>query len=133
MQRNYPRIFSRADDQDKDGFKLENVGLKFSSFAVVTPNPEDTVRANTSRASDHDESPIELARFFQCLKVETKLDEKSKQLDFKSMLDKQVTQMKFKGNQIQFELNAHINSIFDRISSARDPPILCLILRLFKR
>ena len=22
MQRNYPRMFSRADDQDKDGFKL---------------------------------------------------------------------------------------------------------------
>ena len=30
MQRNYPRMFSPADDQDKDGFKLENVG------AVVT-------------------------------------------------------------------------------------------------
>ena len=36
MQRNYPRMFSPADDQDKDGFKLENVGLTFSSFAVVT-------------------------------------------------------------------------------------------------
>ena len=99
MQRNYPRIFSRADDQDNDGFKLENVGPTCSSFAAVTPNPEHTVRANTSRASDRDESPIELARFFQCLKVETKLDEKSKQLDSKSKLDKQVTQMKFKGNQ----------------------------------
>ena len=36
MQRNYPRMFSPADDQDKDGFKLENVGPTFSSFAVVT-------------------------------------------------------------------------------------------------
>ena len=26
MQRNYPRMFSQADDQDKDGLKLENVG-----------------------------------------------------------------------------------------------------------
>ena len=26
MQWNYPRMFSPADDQDKDGFKLENVG-----------------------------------------------------------------------------------------------------------
>ena len=26
---------STADDQDKDGFKLENVGPTFSSFAVV--------------------------------------------------------------------------------------------------
>ena len=29
MQRNYPRMFSPADDQDKDGFKLENVVFKF--------------------------------------------------------------------------------------------------------
>ena len=36
MQRNYPRMFSPADDQDKDGFKLENVSPTFSSFAVVT-------------------------------------------------------------------------------------------------
>ena len=36
MQRNYPRMFSPADDQDKDGLKLENVGPTFSSFAVAT-------------------------------------------------------------------------------------------------
>ena len=29
MQRNYPRMFSTADDQDKDGFKLENVVFMF--------------------------------------------------------------------------------------------------------
>ena len=34
--KNYPRMFSPADDQDKDGFKLENAGPTFSSFAVVT-------------------------------------------------------------------------------------------------
>ena len=28
--------------------------------------------------------------------------------------------MKFKGNQKQFELNAHIDSVFDRIRSAND-------------
>ena len=32
----YSRMFSPADDQDKDGFKLENVGPTFSNFAVVT-------------------------------------------------------------------------------------------------
>ena len=36
MQRNYPRMFSPADNQDKDGFKLENVRPTFSSLAVVT-------------------------------------------------------------------------------------------------
>ena len=29
-------IKKTTDDQDKDGFKLENVGPTFSSFAVVT-------------------------------------------------------------------------------------------------
>ena len=50
----------------------------------------------------------------------TKLDEKTKQLESKSKLDKQVTQMKFKGNQKQFGLNAQIDSVFDRIRSAKD-------------
>ena len=37
MQRNHPRMFLPADDQDKDGFKLVvNVGPTFSSFGVVT-------------------------------------------------------------------------------------------------
>ena len=35
MQRNYPRIFSPADDQDKEGFKFENIEPTFSNFAVV--------------------------------------------------------------------------------------------------
>ena len=35
MQRNYPRMFLPAGDQDKDGFKLENIGPTFSSFAVI--------------------------------------------------------------------------------------------------
>ena len=47
--------------------------------------------------------------------LESKLDEKTKQLGLKSNLDEQVTQMKFKGNQKQFELNAQIDSVLDRI------------------
>ena len=43
--------------------------------------------------------------------LESKVDEKTKQLESNSKLDKQVTQMKFKGNQKQFELNAHIDSV----------------------
>ena len=52
--------------------------------------------------------------------LECKLDEKTKQLKSKSKLDKQVTQMKFKGNQKQFELNAQIDCVFDRIRVAND-------------
>ena len=36
MQRKYPRTFSPADDQDKEGFKFENVWPTFSNFALVT-------------------------------------------------------------------------------------------------
>ena len=36
MQRNYPRIFSAADEQDREGFKFENVWQTFSNFTVVT-------------------------------------------------------------------------------------------------
>ena len=50
-----------------------------------------------------------------------KLGEKTKQLESRSNLDKQVTQMKFKRNQKQFELNAQmIDSAFDRICLAKN-------------
>ena len=52
--------------------------------------------------------------------LESKLDETTKQPESKSKLDKQVTPMKFKGNQKQFELNAQIDFVFDRIRSAND-------------
>ena len=48
--------------------------------------------------------------------LEVKLDEKSKEIESKSKVEKQVTLMKFKGNQIQFEHNAQIDSIFVRLS-----------------
>ena len=39
MQRNYPQMFSPVGDQDKDGFKLENVGrLKNIPVLVGTTN-----------------------------------------------------------------------------------------------
>ena len=52
--------------------------------------------------------------------LESHLDEKTKQLESKSKLDKLVIQMKFKGNQKQFELNAQIDCVFDRICAAND-------------
>ena len=36
MQRNYPRMFSTTDDQDKNGFKLENVGLNALKIGCTT-------------------------------------------------------------------------------------------------
>ena len=53
--------------------------------------------------------------------LEVKLDEKSKEIELKSKVDKQVTLMKFKGNQRKFEHNAQIFSIFDRLTLANVP------------
>ena len=63
--------------------------------------------SSTPRSVERDESPV-LNQVFSMFKtyLESKLDGKTKQLESKSKLDKQVTQMKFKGNQKQFELNA---------------------------
>ena len=43
MQRNYPRMFSPADDQDREGFKFENVWRMFLNFAVVTHSKSPVV------------------------------------------------------------------------------------------
>ena len=87
------------------------------------PTPGDAAEGNSStpRSVDRDESPVvnEVFSMFKTY-LESKLDEKTKQLESKSKLDKQVTQMKFKGNQKQFELNAQIDCVFDRIRAAND-------------
>ena len=87
------------------------------------PNPGDAAEGNSStpRSVERDESPVvnEVFSMFKTY-LESKLDEKTKQLESKSKLDKQVTQMKFKGNQKQFELNAQIDCIFDRIRATND-------------
>ena len=53
--------------------------------------------------------------------LKVKLNEKSKQIESKLKVDKQVTRMKFKGNQKRFEYNAQIDSIFGRLTSANVP------------
>ena len=87
------------------------------------PTPGDAAEEATGapRSLERDESPMvnEVFSMFKTY-LESKLDEKTKELESKSKLDKQVTQMKFKGNQKQFELNAQIDSVLDRIHSAND-------------
>ena len=88
---------------------------------MPTPGDADEDNSSTPRSVERDESPVvnEVFSMFKTY-LESKLDEKTKQLESKSKLDKQVTQMKFKGNQKQFELNAQIDCIFDRIRAAND-------------
>ena len=46
-----------------------------------------------------------------------KLEDKGKQIEQRSKLDKEVVQLKFKGNQKQFELNAELDAIFESIET----------------
>ena len=58
-----------------------------------------------------------------------KLDDKGKQIEQKSKIDKEVVQLKYKGNQKQFELNAELDTIIENIEtvSNRSEPNIALI------
>ena len=60
-----------------------------------------------------------LIKSFPCLKIflRKKLEDKGKQIEQRSKLDKEVVQLKFKGNQKQFELNAELDTIFESIET----------------
>ena len=61
--------------------------------------------------------------------LEKKLEDKWKQIEQKSKIDKEVVQLKYKGNQKQFELNAELDTITENIvtESNRSEPDLALI------
>ena len=86
-------------------------------------NPEDVAEASVSELSQNqDESPA-VSQVFSMFKtyLKTKLEEIGEHFETKSKLDKQVTQLRFKGNQEQFELNTEIGSFFDKIRYANFP------------
>ena len=60
--------------------------------------------------------------------LEKKLEDKGKQIEHKSKIDK-VVQLKYKGNQEEFELNAEVDTIIENIEteSSRSEPNLALI------
>lgn len=47
--------------------------------------------------------------------LENQLENKSKEIEKKSKIDKQVEQLKFKGNQKQLELKAKVDSILESL------------------
>ena len=49
--------------------------------------------------------------------LEKKLEVKTKQIEQKSKIDKEVVQLKYKGNQKQYELNAELDSIIESIET----------------
>ena len=99
--------------------------LSLSCTNLKMPNPEDgAAHDGGSSSQGHSAIVDEVFSMFKSY-LEVKLEEKGKQLESKSKLDKQVTQMKFKGNQKQFEHNAEMDAIFDRMRSTHHR--LCLV------
>ena len=49
--------------------------------------------------------------------LQSQLETKTKEIEQKSKIDKEVVRLKYRGNQKQFELNAAIDSILESIES----------------
>ena len=86
-------------------------------------NPEDVAEASVGELSQNQDESLAVSQAFSMFKtyLKTKLEEIGEQFETKFKLDMQVTQLKFKGNQEQFELNAEIGSFFDKIRYAHFP------------
>ena len=54
--------------------------------------------------------------------LEDRIDQKGKEIELRSKAEKEVIQLKYKGNQKQFELNAQVDSIFDSIQAEIPTP-----------
>ena len=49
--------------------------------------------------------------------LQNQLETKTKEIEQRSKIDKEVVQLKYRGNQKQFELNAAIKSILENIET----------------
>lgn len=85
---------------------------------------ETSVRDSPPRqgTDERSDSPV-VREVFSMFKsyLEDKLEEKGKQLDSKSRTEKQVAVMKYKGNQKQFEHNARLEAVFDKMKTEYQP------------
>ena len=92
------------------------------SSADPTDTPQPVDGSGSSAAVD---------RVFSMFKdyLEKKLEEKGTQIAQKSKIEKEVVQLKYKGNQKQFELNAELDTILGNIETEADrtEPNLALI------
>ena len=79
----------------------------------------------SSKSSTVDESKNETVQqvfsMFKCY-LEDRIDQKGKEIELRSKAEKEVIQLKYKGNQKQFELNAQVDSIFDSIQAEIPTP-----------
>ncbi|KAK3753677.1 hypothetical protein QZH41_003324 [Actinostola sp. cb2023] len=85
--------------------------------AITRPTLQAKRKKGHSRHEQAVSSAISADELFSMFKnhLEGKLVENNKDIEEKSKIEKQVSQMKFKGNQCQFELNAKVEGILDKI------------------
>ena len=95
-------------------------GTSQSVFNRKLTTAESSGRSNQTQSRTA-ESPL-VQHVFNMFKsyLEVKLEEKGKEIEGKSETDKQVGQLRFQGNQTQFEHNAKLDSVLDRIRAETD-------------
>ena len=108
---------------EKDYLRYRPVAGTSQSEFNLKPSIAETSRRSNQTQSRMAESPL-VQIVFNMLKssLEVKLEEKGKQIEGKSETDKQVGRLRFKGNQKQFEHNAKLDSVLDRIREEADGP-----------
>ena len=80
--------------------------------------------ASSSKTADETAKTDSVQHVFSMFKsyLEERFDQKCKEFELKSKTEKEIVQLKYKGNQKQFELNAQIDSIFDGIQTENQNP-----------
>ena len=112
------------------------MGLSLFARPVISMSNEQEQTEGSSHPTDMPQ-PVDgsgnsaaVDKVFSMFKdyLEKKLDDKGKQIEQKSKIDKEVVQLKYKGNQKQFELNAELDTIIENIEteSNRSEPNIAL-------
>ena len=87
---------------------------------MLTENDSSTSSARLGEAGDSNQAggPV-VDQVFALFKhyLQNQLETKTKEIEQKSKIDKEVVQLKYRGNQKQFELNAAVDSILESIES----------------
>ena len=91
---------------------------------VPTEHGETNNQAETSVPSQPGQNVALVSEVFSMFKgyLSSQLEEKGNQLQSKANIDKQATEFKYKGNRKQFQFNAEVDEILNRIENNADDP-----------
>ena len=86
--------------------------------AAMTEATGEALKAVSNPTDASDKTPVvqEVFTLFKSY-LEDKLGQKEKQMDSKAQTESKIAQMKFKGNQKQFDHNAQLEAVLDKIKS----------------